>query len=98
MREVASGAALKTNNHRIFKLEDVAMGSWIEYIAKEKGWALQYVSHSGFNFMGCSPSDVVSHYIKPEQARCMHAHGDETCCTRMRSRRRRKGYFLSFLL
>ncbi|KAK9902151.1 hypothetical protein WJX75_006091 [Coccomyxa subellipsoidea] len=98
VREVASGAALKTNNHRIFKLEDVAMGSWIEYIAKEKGWAVQYISHSGFNFMGCSPSDVVSHYIKPEQARCMHAHGDKTCCTHMRSRRHRKGYFLSLLL
>lgn len=100
VREVASGAALKTNNHRIFKLEDVAMGSWIEYIAKEKGWAVQYVSHTGFNFMGCNPTDVVSHYIKPDQARCIHEHEDKTCCSQMgrRRRSRSKSHFLSFFL
>lgn len=100
VREVASGAALKTNNHRIFKLEDVAMGSWIEYIAKEKGWAVQYINHQGFNYGGCSPNDVVSHYIKPQQARCIHQQHDRSCCARMHhsSSRRKGSHFLSFLL
>lgn len=96
MREVASGAALKTNDHRIFKLEDVAMGSWIEYIAKEKGWAVRYVTHGGFNYLGCNPSDLVSHYIKPEQARCIHQQQDRSCCphTRKRTSRRKRHWQL----
>ena len=80
VREVAAGAALKASNHRIFKLEDIAMGSWVEYVAKERGWGVQYMSHAGFNFAGCASTDVVSHYIRPAQARCMFAKGGRSCC------------------
>lgn len=84
VREVAAGAALKTNNHRIFKLEDIAMGSWVEYTAKEKGWGVKYMSYGGFNYIGCSEGDVVSHYIKPAQARCIFSHKSRSCCLRRR--------------
>lgn len=80
VREVAAGAALKASNHRIFKLEDIAMGSWVEYIAKERGWGVQYMSHAGFNFVGCSTADVVSHYVRPAQARCMFKRQERGCC------------------
>lgn len=41
--EIAAGAAQKASNHRMFKLEDIAMGSWIEFIAEEKNWKLELV-------------------------------------------------------
>ena len=36
VREIAAGAALKPHNHSLFKLEDIAMGSWIEHIQQER--------------------------------------------------------------
>lgn len=36
VREIAAGAALKPQKHRLFKLEDIAMGSWIRHVAKER--------------------------------------------------------------
>ena len=35
--EIAAGAALKPQAHRLFKLEDIAMGSWIDFIQQERG-------------------------------------------------------------
>lgn len=40
--EIAAGAAMKPNNHRLFKLEDIAMGSWIDFIQEEKGIRVRY--------------------------------------------------------
>ena len=37
VREVAAGAALKPLRHQLFKLEDIAMGSWVQHIARERG-------------------------------------------------------------
>ena len=36
VQEIAAGAALKPHNHALFKLEDIAMGSWIEHIQQER--------------------------------------------------------------
>ena len=36
VQEIAAGAALKPHNHSLFKLEDIAMGSWIEHIQQER--------------------------------------------------------------
>lgn len=80
MREIAAGAAMKTNNHKIFKLEDIAVGSWIEFVAKEKKWDITYVMDNGFNYNGCSAYDVVSHYVKPKGMRCSFKN-DGACCT-----------------
>jgi len=37
VREIAAGAALKPQQHRLFKLEDIAMGSWVQFIGAERG-------------------------------------------------------------
>lgn len=78
--EVAAGAALKPQNHRIFKLEDVAVGSWIDFVAKENRWDIQYVFDAAFNYNGCNANDAVSHYIKPRNMRCMFKNKG-MCCT-----------------
>lgn len=36
VQEIASGAALKPQRHQLFRLEDIAMASWIDHIAKER--------------------------------------------------------------
>lgn len=80
MREIAAGAALKAQDHRIFKLEDIAVGSWIEFVAGEQRWRINYVSDAAFNFNGCAAYDVVSHYVKPRAMRCMFRNSGG-CCT-----------------
>ena len=83
MREIAAGAALQACNHTIFKLEDIAMGSWIEWVAEHKGWTINYDMDVCFNFHGCQPTDIVSHYIKPEAVRCMYDRlPDNVCCSK----------------
>ena len=88
VREIAAGAALQACNHTIFKLEDIAMGSWIEYIAQRKAWTINYDQDVYFNFHGCQSTDIVSHYIKPEHARCMFEHlPDSVCCSKAEARK-----------
>lgn len=87
VREIAAGAALQACNHTIFKLEDVAMGSWIEYIGQQNKWSVNYDADTAFNFHGCQNEDIVSHYIKPEFARCMFANKDVRCCSRAEASR-----------
>lgn len=36
VHEIAAGAALKPQRHRLFKLEDIAMGSWVEHVGRER--------------------------------------------------------------
>jgi hypothetical protein len=36
VHEIAAGAALKPQRHRLFKLEDIAMGSWVEFVGRER--------------------------------------------------------------
>ena len=87
VREIASGAALQACKHRIFKLEDIAMGSWIEYVAQRKGWTVNYDMDLGFNFHGCKATDIVSHYVKPAFVRCMFAQLPETrCCSKAQAK------------
>ena len=57
------------------------MGSWIEHVAKSKSWTVHYDTDTRFNFHGCDNSDIVSHYIKPVNARCMFAQADMQCCS-----------------
>lgn len=42
VHEIAAGAAMKPNNHTLFKLEDIAMGSWIAFIQEERGIRVRY--------------------------------------------------------
>lgn len=79
VNEIAAGAAMKIQNHTLFRLEDISMGAWVEFVSKEKGWYVQLVKDRRFNFNGCSRNDLVSHYIQAQQMYCMHEH-DGQCC------------------
>lgn len=88
VREIAAGAALQACNHTIFKLEDIAMGSWIEWVGEHKGWKINYDMDVYFNFHGCQSTDIISHYIKPHVARCMFdQQPDIMCCTAAEAKR-----------
>lgn len=80
VREIAAGAALKPQKHQVFKLEDIAVGSWIEFVGAERGWEINYVPDPAFNYMGCNGQDAVSHYIKPQNMRCMFK-SEGACCS-----------------
>ena len=79
VNEIAAGAAMKVQNHTLFRLEDISMGAWVEYVSKEKGWYVQLVKDRHFNFNGCATNDLVSHYIQAQQMYCMYKN-DGQCC------------------
>ena len=72
MREIAAGAAVLASNHSLFKLEDISVGAWVEFVGKDRKWDINYVADSAFNYNGCDPYDIVSHYVKPRAMLCMH--------------------------
>lgn len=37
VKEIAAGAAAAVSPKGLFKLEDVAMGSWIDFISRDRG-------------------------------------------------------------
>ena len=82
VRQIAAGGAMLALGHRMFKLEDVAMGAWVEWVANAKGWPVAYVGDVRFNFHGCTPTDIVSHYINPEQTLCMYKSSTPICCSK----------------
>ncbi len=79
VREIAGGAALAASNHSLFRLEDIALGAWVAYVAAERRWEIKYASDRRFNYNGCAPGDIVSHYVRPAAARCMFAAGGRCC-------------------
>ena len=79
VHEIAAGAAMKIQNHTLFRLEDISMGAWVEYVSKEKGWYVQLVKDKRFNFNGCLGTDLVSHYIQAQQMRCMYENNGKCC-------------------
>ncbi|KAI3427158.1 hypothetical protein D9Q98_007095 [Chlorella vulgaris] len=72
--EVAAGTAYAASvGGHLFKLEDIAVGSWLEWAAQQRGFELHLAQDKRFNFGGCRFGDLVSHYIKPQQQLCMWA-------------------------
>lgn len=71
--------AVAAGNRSLFRLEDVAAGSWVADVAAERGWEVLYTSDMRFNYNGCAERDIVSHYVKPAAARCMFAGGGRCC-------------------
>lgn len=71
----AGTAFAASEGGHLFKLEDVALGSWLEWTAARRGFTLHLVPDKRFNFEGCSFGDLVSHYIRPVQMRCMWGQG-----------------------
>ena len=77
--EIAAGAGISANNHSLFRLEDVAVGSWVDFVQHEQGWQVQLVHEPRFNFNGCAANDIVSHYAHPDDILCMHQNLG-VCC------------------
>lgn len=79
VNEIAAGAAMKIQNHTLFRLEDISMGAWVDFVSKDRGWFVQRVKDKRFNFNGCFGSDLVSHYIQAEQMHCMYDNNGQCC-------------------
>ncbi|KAK1385538.1 hydroxyproline O-galactosyltransferase GALT3 [Heracleum sosnowskyi] len=55
---------------KLFKLEDVSMGIWIEKF-KEHGHKVQYISDERFYNAGCEPNYILAHYQNPRMVLCL---------------------------
>lgn len=55
---------------KLFKLEDVAMGIWIEKF-KNTGHEVKYVSDDRFYNAGCETDYVLAHYQNPRKVLCL---------------------------
>lgn len=68
---------------QMFKLEDVAMGIWVDNMKKE-GMDVKYVKEDNINIEGCNENYVVAHYQEPRDLHCLWEKLFETqrplCC------------------
>ncbi|GAB4859040.1 hypothetical protein Ancab_010508 [Ancistrocladus abbreviatus] len=55
---------------KLFKLEDVAMGIWIEQF-KKNGHEVHYVSDDHFHNEGCESDYILAHYQNPRKVLCL---------------------------
>ncbi|KAG8071185.1 hypothetical protein GUJ93_ZPchr0006g41863 [Zizania palustris] len=73
----------KTSHLKMFKLEDVAMGIWIDEMRKG-GLPVQYKTDERINSDGCKDGYVVAHYQEPRHMLCMWEKllrtNQATCC------------------
>ncbi|KAL6899290.1 hypothetical protein ACP4OV_005948 [Aristida adscensionis] len=60
----------KTSHLKMFKLEDVAMGIWINDMEKE-GLQVKYKTDERIYIDGCKDGYIVAHYQEPRQMLCM---------------------------
>lgn len=68
---------------KLFKLEDVAMGIWIEQFSKG-GKEVQYINEERFYNSGCESNYILAHYQSPRLVLCLweklQKHFEPTCC------------------
>lgn len=57
-------------NLKLFKLEDVAMGIWIEQFKKHVR-EVQYINDERFYNAGCEPNYILAHYQNPRMVLCL---------------------------
>lgn len=60
----------RENKLTLFKLEDVAMGIWVEEY-KKSGHKVYYVNNNQFFNNGCEPDYVIAHYQGPRSILCL---------------------------
>ncbi|KAJ1279691.1 hypothetical protein BS78_04G174200 [Paspalum vaginatum] len=60
----------KASRLKMFKLEDVAMGIWVNEMKKD-GQLVKYESDNRINTDGCNDGYVVAHYQEPRQMLCL---------------------------
>lgn len=68
---------------KLFKLEDVAMGIWIEEYRKS-GQKINYINDDRFYNTGCDPDYILAHYQGPRTMLCLwkklQEGPDPVCC------------------
>ncbi|KAF3336680.1 Beta-1,3-galactosyltransferase 15 [Carex littledalei] len=73
----------KSGSLKMFKLEDVAMGIWVDNM-KNGGVDVKYVKEDNINIEGCKENYVVAHYQEPRDLHCLWEKLLETkrplCC------------------
>ncbi|KAI3717656.1 hypothetical protein L1987_69413 [Smallanthus sonchifolius] len=57
-------------NLKLFKLEDVAVGIWIEQFKKQVR-QVQYINDDRFYNSGCEPNYILAHYQNPRMILCL---------------------------
>ncbi|XP_042052947.1 hydroxyproline O-galactosyltransferase GALT6-like [Salvia splendens] len=72
----------KQNKLRLFKMEDVSMGMWVENFNSSR--PVEYVHSLKFCQFGCVEGYYTSHYQSPRQMACLweklQLHGIPRCC------------------
>ncbi|KAJ0805218.1 putative galactosylxylosylprotein 3-beta-galactosyltransferase [Helianthus annuus] len=82
--DIAEFIASEFEQHKLklFKMEDVSMGMWVEQFNKTKG--VEYVHSLKFCQFGCIEDSYTAHYQSPRQMLCMwnklQLHGRIECC------------------
>ncbi|CAH9129570.1 unnamed protein product [Cuscuta epithymum] len=73
----------KKRDFMLFKLEDVAVGIWIEEF-KQKGHKVQYVHDDRFYNDGCESNYILAHYQNPRMVLCLweklQKENQPNCC------------------
>ncbi|KAI3834069.1 hypothetical protein MKX03_035865 [Papaver bracteatum] len=68
---------------KLFKLEDVAMGIWIDQF-KKNGQEVHYMTDDRFKISGCEESYVLAHYQNPSMVLCLweklQKEHEAVCC------------------
>ncbi|CAL5021280.1 unnamed protein product [Urochloa decumbens] len=75
----------KASHLKMFKLEDVAMGIWVNDLKKD-GLPVRYETDTRINTEGCNDGYIVAHYQEPRDMLCLwekilRAHQAECCNT-----------------
>lgn len=79
VRLMVAGGVVACAPGPLFKLEDVAVGSWLSCLEKEQNITIHLARGPGFNIDGCAVNDLVSHYRTPAEMRCMYSYGGQCC-------------------
>ena len=56
---------------QFFKLEDVAMGIWVDKYKSLKKKVVDYVTYDNYQHGVCENGFIISHYQNPSQMQCL---------------------------
>ncbi|KAL3675827.1 hypothetical protein R1sor_025775 [Riccia sorocarpa] len=69
---------------QLFKLEDVAMGIWIDSYSRKQRRGIEYLNNPFFISAGCEENYTIAHYQMPRQMLCLwqelKTKGIPVCC------------------
>ncbi|CAM6092151.1 unnamed protein product [Calypogeia fissa] len=69
---------------QMFKLEDVAMGIWIDEFQRSQNKTVEFLHSDLFHSYGCAPDYITAHYQSPKEMLCLWDRlvksGQAVCC------------------